>query len=96
MRHSRKRLDGGGRQYEAQSLDAVEQDLVSIPVSFSAVVPSLYKITLAAERTPRSHRISISAKMSEVVVMPDLFISFFATPPLANHNYRSARKESEQ
>jgi hypothetical protein len=32
----------------------------------------------------------------QVVVIPDLFTSFLATPPLVNPHYRSARKESEQ
>jgi hypothetical protein len=32
----------------------------------------------------------------QVVVIPDLFTSFLATPPMVNPNYCSARKESEQ
>jgi hypothetical protein len=32
----------------------------------------------------------------QVVVIPDLFTSFLATPPSINPHYRSARKESEQ
>jgi hypothetical protein len=31
----------------------------------------------------------------QVVVIPDLFTSFLATPPMVNPNYRSVRKESE-